>query len=248
MLDQLDFHYYPQTDGVYGRGERTDGPGAAARLRATRSLWDPTYRDESWIDASIMLLPRMQALIDQHHPGLGISIGEYNFGGEAHISGGLAQAEALGRFAQAKVRSAYLWTYPAPGSFSAAAFAAFRDYDGRGARFLDNFVPTAGHNGGPSVGPVSAFVSANDAGTQLVAVLINMAEDQAVDLTLAIDRASAWRLGRRFVMTAERPALLPAADPSRQPAGRAPASGGLPPLPLAPRSLTVVELLKSAAR
>ncbi len=43
LLHHLDVHYYPE--GVYGGGE--DPETSAHRLRASRSLWDPTYTDES---------------------------------------------------------------------------------------------------------------------------------------------------------------------------------------------------------
>ena len=46
-LDILDIHYYPQASGV--TSNKTDAATAALRLRSTRSLWDPTYTDESWI-------------------------------------------------------------------------------------------------------------------------------------------------------------------------------------------------------
>ena len=75
--------------------------------------------------------------IAQNHPGLGVSIGEWNFGGEAHMSGGLATAEALGRFGTEGLTSAYYWTSPADRSPSFWAFRAFRNFDGEGGRFLD---------------------------------------------------------------------------------------------------------------
>ena len=65
---------------------------AARRIRATRSLWDPTYVDESRIAEPIRLIPRMQKLIEANYPELGLSIGEYDFGGEDHMSGALALA------------------------------------------------------------------------------------------------------------------------------------------------------------
>ncbi len=47
LLDVFDEHYYPQS----GVALRSAGSSSlqAKRLRSTRSLWDPTYKDESWI-------------------------------------------------------------------------------------------------------------------------------------------------------------------------------------------------------
>ena len=88
-LDVLDVHYYPQGDGIYGAA--ADAATAARRLRSTRSLWDPTYKDESWINDTVRLIPRLKEWIQQNYPGLGFQIGEYNFGAEDHIAGGVVR-------------------------------------------------------------------------------------------------------------------------------------------------------------
>src|SRR6202022_154023 len=87
------------------------------------------------------LAPRLQAWSAEKHPGLGISIGEYNFGAEGHMSGGLAVAEALGRFGEQGITSAFYWDYPAKNTPASWAFRAYRDFDGRGGKFLDESVP-----------------------------------------------------------------------------------------------------------
>jgi hypothetical protein len=99
VLDVVDVHFYPQAEHVGGANGGTDARTAALRMRSTRALWDPTYTDESWIADVVRLLPRMQEIIAENYPGRGLSIGEYNFGAETHVSGGVALAEALGRFA-----------------------------------------------------------------------------------------------------------------------------------------------------
>ena len=203
ILSTLDVHFYPQISGVYGRGEQTSPVGAQKRLRATRSLWDPTYKDESWIADTIELLPRLQRLIDQEYPGRGISIGEYNFGGERHISGGLAQAEALGRFGQAGVRSAYLWTYPPNKSFSQQAFLAYRNYDGQGGHFLEESVPTAMHD------DISLFASRNAERDKFVAVALNLQNEQPVDATIELDGCGEFGHVRAYQFNESSPELAP---------------------------------------
>ena len=65
----------------------------ALRIRSVRALWDPAYRDESWIGEPVRLIPRLRDWIAKNAPGVRISIGEYNFGAEKHMSGGLAVAD-----------------------------------------------------------------------------------------------------------------------------------------------------------
>jgi Glycoside hydrolase family 44 len=136
LLDIVDVHYYPSGGGVYdGQGGKTDSKTNELRVRSTRGLWDSTYVDEGWVKAPVALLPRLQDIVARSKPGIGISIGEYNFGGENHVSGAIAQAEALGRFGEYGLSSAYLWTHPAEKSEQFWGFRAFRDYDGQGSNF-----------------------------------------------------------------------------------------------------------------
>ncbi len=135
LLDLLDVHFYPQATGVgITTSGSTDARTRALRIRSTRALWDPSYTDESWIGEPVKLLPRLHEWIDAYDPGVNIQIGEWNFGAETDMSGGLAVAEALARFADGGVTAAYYWPYPALGSAAYFAFRAYRDFDGHGGR------------------------------------------------------------------------------------------------------------------
>ena len=192
ILDVFDLHFYPQVEGMDGKNARTDAEGAAVRIRSTRALWDPEYRDESWIADNVNLIPRMKAWVQENYPGRGISIGEWNFGAEDHISGGLATAEALGRFGQGGILSAFYWTAPAPGTPAFQAFRAYRNFDGKGATFLDWSVPTRMADG------VSLFASRDDTGTHLVAVLLNLDPTYAKDAEIDMSTCGATSSRRIF--------------------------------------------------
>ena len=193
LLDVVDVHFYPQAKGVgVGKDGGVDANTAALRLRSTRALWDPRYKDESWIDDTIQLIPRLKAWIAENYPGRGISIGEYNFGAEEHMSGGLAVAEALGRFGQQGVTSAFYWTYPPEHSPAYWAFRAFRDFDGKGGGFLDNTLATT------AADPVSVFASRDEAGGHLVVVALNLARDRAVRASIGITGAAGIARTRSF--------------------------------------------------
>jgi hypothetical protein len=195
ILDVVDLHYYPQGKGIFenGGGGGVDVETAQRRFRATRSLWDPDYVDESWIKEKVRLIPRLKEIIAENYPGRGISIGEWNFGAEGHISGALALAEVLGRFAQGGVTSAYYWTAPKKDSPAYFAFRAYRNFDGRGGRFLDKFVEATAPDRS------SLFVSRDDSGKRMVAILINFAHDNG--LKAKIDVASCGDVTSRRTFT-----------------------------------------------
>lgn len=206
LLNVLDVHYYPQSDGIYGGHERTDAATAERRIRATRSLWDPTYKDESWINDTIRLLPRLRALVAENYPGLEIGIGEYNFGGEKHMSGGLALAEVLGRFGQEGVGSAFYWTYPSENSCAYNAFRAYRNYDGQGAHFLSRSIPTTGDK------QTSLFASQDESGTSMVAIVLNMDPREGADTSIELAGCGDVTSGRMFQYTGGSEGIRPVTD------------------------------------
>ena len=147
ILDYLDLHYYPQADGVT-ISPAGDTNTQALRLRSTRSLWDPTYVDESWIAQTaegpyVRLIPRMRDWVNANYPGTKIAIGEYNWGGLEDINGALAQADVLGIFGREAVDLAGLWDPPNASQPGAFAFRLYRNYDGAAHSFGDVSVQAA---------------------------------------------------------------------------------------------------------
>jgi hypothetical protein len=179
-VDLVDVHFYPQAAGMglYGEGW-TDAQSSARRIRSVRSLWDPTYKDESWIAEPVRLIPRLREWIREEYPDLGISIGEYNFGAEGHISGGLAVAEALGRFGLNGVEAAFYWAIPPRGSAAYWAFRAYRNYDGAQARMGDVSVAASNSDRGLS----SVFATRRSDG-ELVIVALNHEPDKTLEITV----------------------------------------------------------------
>lgn len=196
LVDVFDLHFYPQHDGLgIGSTGKTDKATSAMRIRSVRGLWDVTYKDESWINDTVKLVPRMKEWIGDYYPGRGISIGEYNFGADLHPSGGLAQAEALGRFGTEGVTYAFVWYWPPKGSAAAQGFKAFRNYDGKGATFLDQSIPTR------VTGPVSLFASRDATTSKLVLVALNTDPVNAATGSIKLEHCGPIGVQRTFQTT-----------------------------------------------
>jgi hypothetical protein len=98
-------------------------------------LWDTSYKDESWINEPVMLIPRMHNWVQNNYPGTRLAITEYNFGGLEDINGALTQADVLGIFGREGVDLAALWAPPDTDLPGAYAFRMYRNYDGHGSAF-----------------------------------------------------------------------------------------------------------------
>lgn len=176
VVDYLDLHWYPEATGGGTRITMADTSAAvvAARVQAPRSLWDPTYKETSWIvnDAlhdAIHLIPRMQDKIKAHYPGTGLAITEWNYGGGGDISGAVAVADVLGIFGSYSVDIASYWAL-ADESFANLAFRAYRNYDSKGAAFGDTSI----HAASSDVATATVYASVDSANpNRLVVVLIN---------------------------------------------------------------------------
>jgi hypothetical protein len=211
ILDYLDLHYYPAAPGVT---LNTAGGAArqALRLRSTRSLWDTTYPDESWIGTdvgeAVYLIPRMQGWIDTHYPGTKIAITEYNWGGLEHINGALAQADVLGIFGREGVGLANLWDGPTPAQPGAYAFRIYRNYDGEGSQFGETSVQAVSGN----QEQLSVYAALRDGDGALTLVIINKSTSDLTS-TVTINQFDAAPIAQAYrYSTANLNAIVPLAD------------------------------------
>lgn len=170
LLDVLDVHYYPA--GFYS--DETSVEVAAVRLRATRSLWDPTFVDESWIGEPVYLIPRMHDLIATYYPGTRFGISEWNWGAEETMNGAIAIADVLGIYGREGLYFATYWRYPDQYSPGYLAFKIYTNYDGQGSRFGDTSVRAVSGN----VDTVGAYAALDSASGNLHLMLINKSPDR----------------------------------------------------------------------
>ena len=131
LVDVLTAHYYPQ-GGEFSND--TSSAMQARRNKSTRSLWDPTYVDDSWIASVIRYIPQLRDWVNAYYPGTRIGITEYNWGAESHINGATTQADVLGIFGREGLDLAARWTTPDSATPTYKAIKIYRNYDGQQVR------------------------------------------------------------------------------------------------------------------
>lgn len=133
LLDVLDIHYYSESARV----------SAEDRVQSVRTLYEKGFAENSWIgqwcQENVPILPTVQASIDKYYPGTKLGITEYHFGGDDDASGAIAQAEALGCYADHGVYFASLW---GGSGYTLSALNLYTNYDGKGGSFGDMLIPT----------------------------------------------------------------------------------------------------------
>ncbi len=169
LLDYLDLHTYFGAEyngsGV-GLAPAGDTAEQQTRLNSTRVFWDPTYTDPNYPQPNYVtdsnytsscspplqapqVIPMMQTWVANNYPGTKTAISEYNWGGQEHINGALAQADILGIFGQYGLDLATLWGPPdasqVPGLM---AFEVYRNYDGASSKFGDISLASTSANQG----------------------------------------------------------------------------------------------------
>jgi len=197
LIDVLAIHWYPEDkgDARINDGSQKNGGTAKdieARLQAPRSLWDTAYLENSWIPSAmtgnkpVHILSRTLQSIDTVWPGTRLALTEYNYGGENHWSGALAQADVLGVLGKLDLEAANVHTTFS--GYLAAAFRLYRNFDGKGNGFGDTYVAT----GNPDSTVFSTYASLDSKNPKLLHVVaINKAASpQAVTLELS---GKAWQ-------------------------------------------------------
>ena len=168
-LDYFDQHFYPQISG-----DKTPEANAL-RLRSIRSLWDPTYVEESWIGPGgvnappLQFIRTMKSWVNQYYPGTKTAITEYNWGALDDINGALAQADILGVFGREGLDLATMWGEPKPTDPGAYAFRMYRDYDGAGSRFGDVSVSATSAD----QGQLAVYAAERSADKALTVMVVN---------------------------------------------------------------------------
>jgi hypothetical protein len=215
LMDVLDIHWYPEASGDGVRIVEDDNSAAVveARLQAPRSLWDDSYTEESWITewstmGPISLIPLMKKKIAENYPDTKLSISEYNYGGPTHISGAIAEADALGIFGREGIFAAALWPLTDQQPFTMAGFDMYRDFDGDGGAFGDTsvFAETS------DVEASSVYASVDDGDDDRMVVVAINKTGSPLSATINIDHLVDFTNVEVYQLTADEAAAVPVDD------------------------------------
>ncbi len=194
LLDVLSLHYYPQ--GSYGDSDASEA-ATEWRARATRSLWDPNYTDESWINANIQLIPRMKNWVNGYYPGTRLGITEYEWGADSNMGAAIAQADALGIYGRDGVYLANRWVCPAAGTPTYNAFLMYRNYDGSHNAFGDWPLPVSF----PDPNTVSVFGSLDSSTGETKVMLVHKRTSGTAPVNVAVTGSSGSHTVHVYQMT-----------------------------------------------
>lgn len=203
LLDVFDVHYYPEAKGdgkriTFGE-DPTNIECNKARLQAPRTLWQESYREDSWLsepwfDDYHPIIPRIQESINEYYPGTKLAITEYDFGAGENITGGIAQADVLGIFGKYGV---YFGSYWGDGNkpYITSGFNLYTNYDGKGSQYGDTNVKCEVSD----VEVASAYSSVvKDEDGKLHIILLNKNYENSTTFNLSIKGDTQYKSGKAW--------------------------------------------------
>ncbi len=195
LLDVFTVHYYPQ-GGEFSNDVSTSTE--LLRNQSTRSLWDPNYVDQSWINSTVMLIPRMRTWVNTYYyTGTPLGITEYNWGAEPYINGATAQADILGIFGREGLDLAARWTTPDASTPTYKAIKIYRNYDGNLSTFGDTSVSASG----PNPDNVSVFAAQRISDSALTVVVICKYLSGTTPVSIALNNFSSNGTAQVYQLT-----------------------------------------------
>jgi len=230
IVDVLALHWYPQgekgtTLEEYNPNDPAEEVTNATKLlrnQSTRSLWDPAYVEQSWIQdvpapgeaqSIVRLIPRMRDWVNTYYPGTMIGITEYDWGDgndpNTHIgaqvdpNGATAQADVLGIFGREGLDLATRWTSPPAGTNVYNSFKIYRNYDGAHAKFGE--ISVSGSS--PVADTVATFAALRSSDHALTVMVINKDLNNAQTVTVNLanynrtGNVQVWQLGAANTIT-----------------------------------------------
>lgn len=207
LVDVLDIHWYPAAkgDNQVNQASSNSLKDKAARLQAPRSLWDDTYKENSWITGlssyRLPLIPELQKSIDKYAPGTGISISEFNYGGYEDVTGAIALCEVLGIFGKYGVWSSNHWGDP--GTYGWLAYNLYRNYDGAGSAYGDTLIESSLNKTWVN----SSVFASSDSSGNIHVIVTNKQFDGSIEGKFKIAGSAGYKKAEVYWITDEMPSI-----------------------------------------
>jgi PKD repeat protein len=206
VIDAFTVHYYPQ-GGEFGND--TSSAMQLRRNRSTRSLWDPNYVDETWINDKVKLIPRLRGWVGTYYyTGTPVGITEYNWGAEGHINGATTQADIYGIFGRESLDFATRWTTPDTTTPTYKAMKMYRNYDGNRSSFGETSVSASSTSNADSV---SVFAAQRSSDQALTVMVISKVLSGSTPVTVNVANFSAGSSAQVWQLTSSN-AIAPLSD------------------------------------
>jgi hypothetical protein len=187
----LGFHYTPP---YLSYASNDPDPFEQGRIQSVRNLWDNTYTDPySPSNSPTRLFSKIRTLLESYGITMPVHITSYQWGGTQHISGLISQSEALGRFAEHAIESAFYEPHIPKNSAIDTAFEIYRSTQPERSGFLEYFLETPTPHGFPF------FVSTNTTRTKMVAILINQNPHEVLEAQLLPVECASLKLKQAHV-------------------------------------------------
>ncbi len=206
LIDVIDLHYYSEAKGqcrVTECQDPTHTDCVEARLQSPRTLFDHNYVEKSWVGDNLQqflpILPNVQKSIDKYYPDTKIAMTEYNFGGGNHISGAVAQADALGVFASHGVYAANIWQLNEI-EYQLSAINLYTNYDGKGSHFGDTLVMSSTSD--IERATAYASISGSDA-SKITMVLTNKSLTETQKASIRLDSDAEYSSAKVYGITGD---------------------------------------------
>ena len=199
VIDAFTVHYYPQ-GGEFWPANDVSSAMQLRRNRSTRSLWDPAYTDETWINDRVQLIPRLRNWVNAYYyAGTPIGITEYNWGAENHINGATTQADIYGIFGREGLDLGARWTTPGTTTPTYKAMKMYRNYDGTGSTFGDTSVRATST---ANVDNLSVFAAQRSVDGALTVMAISKVLSGSTPVTVTLANFAAGTAAQVWQLTA----------------------------------------------
>ena len=199
LLDVLDIHYFISPEESYSDADR---------IQAVRALFDPEYTAANALyknyGKNMPVIPFLKKSAENYFPNTKLSFSEYSFGGGDSIVGCIAEADALGIFAENEIYLACLLPDKENCAYQKSALNIYTDYDGKGSKFGNTLLSSTDSD---SMSSCYASRQNND-NSLLTVMLINKNRYNDKDFSITLDSSAEYKYAEVYAVKSDSPQII----------------------------------------